>query len=108
MHITIHNAKRVGNFTLGYAYRNVDKANGTHVSQMYMIIITAKGRKFASKFGVDETIYDKDWCPVDICDIADEIIHNEMKDVEYSLFHSIALEKDEWVEVFEDVQVYEP
>lgn len=105
MTIVIHNEKRVGKFTLGYSYRKVDSSAGGYYSQMYMVLVTAKGRKFASVFGVNEVTYDDNNNPVDICDISDEMIRNEMADVAYCLSLSIALERDEWVEVFDEIEI---
>lgn len=105
MTIVIHNAKRVGKFTLGYSYRRVDQDCGGYYSQMYIVIITAKGRTFASVFGYNEFTYDKDNNLVDICDISYEMIRNEMNDVEYCLKHDIALVRDEWIEVFDEIEI---
>ena len=60
--------------------------------------------KFASVF-VNEVTYDDNNNPVDICDISDEMIRNEMADVAYCLSLSIALERDEWVEVFDEIEI---
>lgn len=109
MHVTIHDAKQVGKFTLGYGYRCIDTKSGNgYYSQLYPIIITPKGRTFGHVGGAIETTYDADYTPVDICDVATEMLGWLMDDIENTLRNNILLNRDEWVEFFEPVEHWEP
>jgi len=87
-----------GNFTIGYINNLVSHDNGYN-NQYHMVFITKKGRKFISKFYMVSSFFDLNMHLLDVCEVAEEIIHSHLKLLKGKLIQNISLNTDDWVEI---------